>query len=132
MTTAKTVLDNGITIVSEHVPHLRSATMGVWISVGSRDESPPENGIGHFIEHMLFKGTARRRALDISREIESVGGTINAYSDREYIFFFGKVLTKDFSLVADILADIYLNSTFDGRELEREKSVVLQESQMAL
>lgn len=127
MTTAKTVLDNGVTIVSEHVPHLRSATVGVWITVGSRDESPPENGIGHFIEHMLFKGTARRRALDISREIESVGGTINAYSDREYIFFFGKVLTKDFSLVADILSDIYLNSTFDGRELEREKSVVLQE-----
>ncbi len=127
MTAAKTVLDNGVTIVSEHVPHLRSATVGVWMSVGSRDESPPENGIGHFIEHMLFKGTARRRALDISREIESVGGSINAYSDREYIFFFGKVLTKDFPLVADILSDIYLNSIFDGGELEREKSVVLQE-----
>jgi predicted Zn-dependent peptidase len=127
MTVAKTVLGNGITILSEHVPHLRSATVGVWISVGSRDESPPDNGVGHFIEHMLFKGTARRRAIDISREIESVGGTINAYSDREYIFFFGKVLTKDFPLVADLLSDIYLNSLFDSRELEREKDVVLQE-----
>ncbi|MGB5994176.1 MAG: pitrilysin family protein, partial [Candidatus Deferrimicrobiaceae bacterium] len=127
MTVAKTVLGNGVTILSENVPHLRSATVGVWISVGSRDESPPDNGIGHFIEHMLFKGTARRRAIDISREIESVGGTINAYSDREYILFFGKVLTKDFPLVADLLSDIYLNSLFDSRELEREKDVVLQE-----
>ncbi len=127
MTVAKTVLGNGITIVSEHVPHLRSATVGVWISVGSRAESPPENGIGHFIEHMLFKGTARRKALDISREIESVGGTMNAYTDREFIFFFGKVLTKDFHLIADLLSDIYLNSLFDGQELDREKGVVLQE-----
>jgi predicted Zn-dependent peptidase len=127
MTVAKTVLDNGVTILSENVPHLRSATVGVWISVGSRAESPPDNGIGHFIEHMLFKGTARRRALDISREIESVGGTMNAYTDREYIFFFGKVLTKDFPLVADLLSDIYLNSLFDGQELDREKGVVLQE-----
>ncbi|MGB6410501.1 MAG: pitrilysin family protein [Candidatus Deferrimicrobiaceae bacterium] len=127
MTVAKTVLGNGVTILSENVPHLRSATVGVWISVGSRDESPPDNGIGHFIEHMLFKGTARRRAIDISREIESVGGTINAYSDREYILFFGKVLTKDFPLVADLLSDIYLNSLFDSQELEREKDVVLQE-----
>jgi len=131
MTVAKTVLGNGVTILSEHLTHLRSATVGVWISVGSRDESPPDNGISHFIEHMLFKGTARRRALDISREIESVGGTINAYSDREYIFFFGKVLTKDFPLVADILSDIYRNSLFDSRELEREKDVVLQEILMA-
>jgi predicted Zn-dependent peptidase len=127
MTVGKTVLDNGVIILSEHVPHLRSATVGVWIAVGSRAESPPDNGIGHFIEHMLFKGTARRRALDISREIESVGGSMNAYTDREYIFFFGKVLTKDFPLVADLLSDIYLNSLFDGQELDREKGVVLQE-----
>ncbi len=127
MTVAKTILDNGVTILSENVPHLRSATVGVWISGGSRGESPPENGIAHFIEHMLFKGTARRKAIDISREIESVGGTINAYTDREYIFFFAKVLTKDFPLVTDILSDIYLNSLFDGRELAREKDVILQE-----
>jgi predicted Zn-dependent peptidase len=127
MTVAKTILGNGITILSENVPYLRSATVGVWISGGSRDESPPENGIAHFIEHMLFKGTARRRAIDISREIESVGGTINAYTDREYIFFYAKVLTKDFPLVADLLSDIYMNSLFDGQELDREKDVILQE-----
>ena len=127
MTVAKTVLGNGVTILSENVPYLRSATVGVWISGGSRDESPPENGIAHFIEHMLFKGTARRRAIDISREIESVGGTINAYTDREYIFFYAKVLTKDFPLVADLLSDIYMNSLFDGQELDREKNVILQE-----
>ncbi|HJX14525.1 MAG TPA: pitrilysin family protein [Candidatus Deferrimicrobiaceae bacterium] len=127
MTVAKTVLANGVTILSEYIPHLRSATVGVWVSVGSRAESPPDNGIGHFIEHMLFKGTARRHALDISREIESVGGTMNAYTDREFIFFFGKVLTKDFPLVADLLSDIYLHSLFDGQELDREKGVVLQE-----
>ncbi|HEY6097013.1 MAG TPA: pitrilysin family protein, partial [Candidatus Deferrimicrobium sp.] len=81
----------------------------------------------HFIEHMLFKGTARREALDISREIESVGGTINACTEREYVFFFAKVLAKDFPLAVDILSDIYLNSLFDGKELERERDVVLQE-----
>ena len=127
MTVAKTVLGNGVTILSENVPYLRSATVGVWVSVGSRAESPPENGIGHFIEHMLFKGTARRQAIDISREIESVGGTMNACTDREFLFFFGKVLTKDFPLVADLLSDIYLHSLFDGQELDREKGVVLQE-----
>ena len=127
MTVAKTVLGNGVTILSENVPYLRSATVGVWVSVGSRAESPPENGISHFIEHMLFKGTARRQAIDISREIESVGGTMNACTDREFLFFFGKVLTKDFPLVADLLSDIYLHSLFDGRELDREKGVVLQE-----
>lgn len=127
MTVAKTVLDNGVTILSEHIPHLLSVTVGVWIALGSRAESPPENGIGHFIEHMLFKGTARRRAIDISREIESVGGTMNACTDREFIFFFGKVLSKDFPLVADLLSDIYLNSRFDVHELDREKGVVLQE-----
>jgi len=127
MTVAKTVLGNGVTILSENVPYLRSATVGVWVSVGSRAESPSENGISHFIEHMLFKGTARRQAIDISREIESVGGTMNACTDREFLFFFGKVLTKDFPLVADLLSDIYLYSLFDGQELDREKGVVLQE-----
>lgn len=127
MNVGKTVLDSGITILSEQVPHLRSATVGVWVSVGSRAESARENGIGHFIEHLLFKGTARRRAIDISREIESVGGSMNACTDREYTFFFAKALDKNFPLLSDLLSDIFLNSTFDGEELEREKGVVLQE-----
>ncbi len=131
MTVAKTVLDNGVTLVSEEVPHLPSATAGIWVAVGSRAESPSDNGIGHFIEHMLFKGTARRSAQDISREIESVGGTMNAYTERECIFFFARALAKDFALVADLLSDIYGHSRFDARELEREKGVVLQEILMA-
>src|SRR5512134_2926848 len=127
MTVGKTVLDSGVTILSEQVPWLRSATVGVWVSVGSRAESPGDNGIGHFIEHLLFKGTSRRRAIDISREIESVGGTMNACTDREYTFFFAKALDKNFPLVSDLLSDIFLHSTFDGEELEREKGVILQE-----
>ena len=127
MTVARTVLDSGVTIVTEKVPHLRSATIGLWSEAGSRAESPRDNGIAHFIEHMLFKGTSRRKALDISREIEAVGGMMNACTEREYVFFFAKVLARDFPLAVDILSDIYLNSVFDPDELERERGVVLQE-----
>lgn len=127
MTVARTVLDNGVTVLSEQIPHLVSATVGIWVPVGSRAESPSENGIGHFIEHMLFKGTPRRKAIDISREIESVGGSMNACTDREYVFFYAKVLARDFPLAIDILSDIYRNSAFEEAEMEREKGVVLQE-----
>ena len=127
MTVARTVLDNGVTVLSEQIPHLVSATVGIWVPVGSRAESPSENGIGHFIEHMLFKGTPRRKAIDISREIESVGGSMNACTDREYVFFYAKVLARDFPLAIDILSDIYRNSAFEEGEMEREKGVVLQE-----
>ncbi|HEY5765152.1 MAG TPA: pitrilysin family protein [Candidatus Deferrimicrobiaceae bacterium] len=127
MTVARTVLDNGVTVLSEQISHLVSATVGIWVPVGSRAESPSENGIGHFIEHMLFKGTPRRKAIDISREIESVGGSMNACTDREYVFFYAKVLARDFSLAIDILSDIYRNSAFEEGEMEREKGVVLQE-----
>ncbi len=127
MTVAKTVLRNGATVVSERVPWLSSVTAGIWVPGGSRDEAPDECGISHFIEHMLFKGTRRRSALDLSREIESVGGTMNAATDREYTFFYAKALRKDFPLAVDILSDIYLESVFDPAEFERERSVVLQE-----
>jgi len=127
MTVARTVLDNGVVVLSERIPHRVSATVGIWVPVGSRMESPSENGIGHFIEHMLFKGTPRRKAIDISREIESVGGSMNACTDREYVFFYAKVLARDFPLAVDILSDIYRNSTFEEEEMEREKGVVLQE-----
>jgi predicted Zn-dependent peptidase len=131
MTVAKTVLDSGVTVISEQLSWLRSATVGIWVPSGSRAEPVSENGISHFIEHMLFKGTGRRTAADISREIESVGGTMNASTDREYTFFFAKSLEKDFPLVADLLCDIFLDSRFDMEELEREKGVVLQEILMA-
>ena len=127
MTVARTVLDNGVAIVSEHVPYLKSATAGIWVPVGSRLETAGDSGIAHFIEHMLFKGTPRRKAADISRAIESVGGTMNAYTSREYTYFFAKAMEKDFALLVDLLADIYRNSLFDEDELAREKRVILQE-----
>jgi predicted Zn-dependent peptidase len=127
MTVERTVLDNGVAIVTEQVPYLRSATVGIWAPVGSRAETPGDSGIAHFIEHMLFKGTPRRKAVDISRAIEAVGGTMNAYTSREYTYFFAKAMEKDFPLLVDLLADIYRNSLFDEAELAREKSVILQE-----
>jgi predicted Zn-dependent peptidase len=127
MTVARTLLDNGVAIVTERVPHLRSATAGIWVPVGSRAESPRDSGLSHFIEHMLFKGTSSRRAIDISRAIESVGGAMNAYTSREYTYFFAKSQEKDFPLLADLLTDIYRNSLFDEAELSREKGVILQE-----
>ncbi len=127
MTVARTLLHNGVAIVTEQVPYLRSATAGIWVPVGSRLETPGDSGIAHFIEHMLFKGTPRRKAVDISRAIEAVGGTMNAYTSREYTYFFAKAMEKDFPLLVDLLADIYRNSLFDDGELAREKSVILQE-----
>jgi predicted Zn-dependent peptidase len=127
MTVERTVLDNGVAIVTEQVPYLRSVTAGIWVPVGSRAETPGDSGIAHFIEHMLFKGTPRRKAVDISRAIEAVGGTMNAYTSREYTYFFAKAMEKDFPLLVDLLADIYRNSLFDEAELAREKSVILQE-----
>ena len=127
MTVEKTVLDNGVTVLSEQVPWMHSVAAGLWAPVGSRDEDPADNGISHFIEHMLFKGTSRRSALDITREIESVGGTLNACTEREYTCFYGRALDRDFPLVADLLSDMYLEPSFDPEELEREKGVVLQE-----
>lgn len=127
MTVERTVLAGGITVVSERVPHFRSVTVGMWVPAGSRHEAPGDNGISHFIEHMLFKGTSRRRPVDISREIESVGGQLNAFTDHEYVFFFARALARDFSRIVDLLSDIYLDSLFDAEELGREKGVVLQE-----
>ncbi len=127
MTVARTLLDNGVAIVTEQVSWLRSVTVGIWVPVGSRAETPADSGIAHFIEHMLFKGTPRRRAVDISRAIESVGGMMNACTSREYTYFFAKSLGDHFPLLVDLLADIYRNSLFDEAELDRERGVILQE-----
>jgi predicted Zn-dependent peptidase len=127
MSVEKTVLDNGVAVVSEQVPWMHSVAVGLWAPVGSRDEAPADNGISHFIEHMLFKGTSRRGALDITREIESVGGSLNACTEREYTCFYGRALLRDYPLVSDLLSDIYLDPVFDPEELERERGVVLQE-----
>src|SRR3989338_2280861 len=123
----KTILKSGIKVMTEEMPDSESSSIGVWVSTGSRNETGGISGISHFIEHMLFKGTVKRTALEISREIESVGGVLNAFTSREYTAFYAKVLNKDLPKAIDLLSDIFLNSRFDEKELEREKMVILQE-----
>lgn len=126
----KTVLESGIKVITEEMPGVESASVGIWVTAGSRNETRSLSGVSHFIEHLLFKGTEKRTALDISREIDSVGGVLNAFTSREYTCFFAKVLNKDLPLAVDILSDIFLNSRFDKNEMEKEKMVVLQEIKM--
>ncbi len=120
-------LANGIRVITEEMADVESVAIGIWVKTGSRYERPVNAGISHFIEHLLFKGTENRSAHDIAREIESVGGVLNAFTGREYTCFYAKVLTKDLSLAADLLADMFMNSLFDPEEMERERQVVLQE-----
>lgn len=127
MTVALTTLPNGIRVVTEAMPHLASATIGVWTNVGARQEMKAENGIAHMLEHMAFKGTRRRSARDIAEEIEAVGGDLNAFTSREQTVYYARVLEDDVPLAFDILSDIILNSVFDETELERERHVILQE-----
>lgn len=126
----KTVLSNGISVITEEMPGVESSSIGIWVNAGSRNETRTINGVSHFIEHLLFKGTSSRTALDISREIESVGGVLNAFTGREYTCFFAKILNKDLPKAADLLSDIFMNSKFDPKEMEKEKLVVLQEIKM--
>ena len=128
--TEKTVLDNGIRVVTEYLPHMRSVSLGFWVNTGSRDESFDENGIAHFIEHMLFKGTARRTTQQKAKEIDSVGGILNGFTANEYSNFYVKVLDEHLPLALDLLSDLFINSSFDPREMEREKNVILQEIKM--
>ena len=126
----KTVLKNGIRVVSENIPSLRSFSIGIWITTGSRHEDSEENGISHFIEHLVFKGTKSRTAHDIAKEIDSVGGILNGFTEREYTCFHAKVLDQHWSLAIELLSDIFLNSIFDLNEIARERNVVLQEIKM--
>ena len=122
-----TTLENGLTVITDPMPHLETASVGVWVGAGARNETEGTNGIAHMLEHMAFKGTARRTARGIAEEIERVGGFINAYTGREQTAYYARVLRDDVPLAVDILADILQNSTFDPEELEREKGVVVQE-----
>jgi predicted Zn-dependent peptidase len=123
----KTLLPNGVKIISQKVPHLRSISMGVWVNVGARDESDRENGLSHFIEHMIFKGTARRSAYQIAKEFDAIGGHTNAFTSMEHTCYHAKVLDNHMETMVDILTDIFLNSTFDPQEVERERPVICQE-----
>jgi predicted Zn-dependent peptidase len=123
----KTVLDNGVRVISERLGHFRSISLGIWVGAGSRDEVPDENGISHFIEHMIFKGTRSRTSLDIAKELDAIGGLSNAFTGTEYTCFHSRVLDKHFRPLAGILSDIFLHSTFDLQEMNRERQVILQE-----
>ena len=125
-------LPNGFRVVTEHMPGLQSASVGVWVGVGGRHEAVEQNGIAHFLEHMAFKGTARRSALQIAEQIEDVGGYINAYTSREVTAYYARVLKDDVPLATDLIADIVLNPAFDAREIEIERGVILQEIGQAL
>lgn len=126
----KTVLSNGIRILTEDIPHVHSAVMGLWVDTGSKNEEPEVWGISHFIEHMLFKGTTSRNAMQIAQELEDTGGSINAFTDKENTCFYARCLDSHLDKAIDVLTDIYLNSVFDPSELEKEKQVVLEELKM--
>jgi predicted Zn-dependent peptidase len=119
-------------IVTEHMPGLKSAAVGVWVNAGGRHERAEQNGIAHFLEHMAFKGTATRTALQIAEEIEDVGGYINAYTSRETTAYYARVLGQDVPLALDVVADILLNPVFAPEEIEVERGVILQEIGQAL
>jgi predicted Zn-dependent peptidase len=122
-----TRLASGLTVVTDHMPHLETAALGVWSGVGGRDEKQNEHGISHLLEHMAFKGTAGRTAMQIAEEIEAVGGDLNAATSTENTAFFARVLKADVPLALDVLSDILTRPTFDADELEREKNVIEQE-----
>lgn len=123
----KTVLPNGLRILSETIPQFSSVTLGIWVEAGSRYECAEQNGISHFLEHLFFKGTERRTALQIAQEIDAVGGVLNAFTDREYTCYHAKVLREDLPLAFDVLSDVFLHAQFPAEEVERERTVVLAE-----
>jgi predicted Zn-dependent peptidase len=123
----KTVLPNGLRILSETIPQFASVTLGIWVENGSRYERPEQNGISHFLEHLFFKGTERRTARQIAQEIDAVGGVLNAFTDREYTCYHAKVLREDLPLAFDVLSDVFLHAQFPAEEVERERTVVLSE-----
>lgn len=127
---AKTVLDNGVSIVTEAMDHVRSVAIGVWLDCGSRHESPEEGGISHFTEHMVFKGSETRSAEDIAYAIDGIGGHLDAFTTKESIAFTAKVLDEHLPRVIDVIGDMVLHPTFDADELEKEKGVVLEELKM--
>jgi predicted Zn-dependent peptidase len=126
----KTILDNGIRVVAEQVPAVKSVSLGIWVEAGSRDEEDPVAGISHFAEHMFFKGTRRRNAFEIAQEMDGLGGELNAFTSRETTTFYVKVLDEHLDQAVGILGDLFHHSLFDPAEIEREKQVILEEIKM--
>ncbi len=123
----KTVLSNGLRVVTEEIPHVRSISIGVWIEVGSRDERPENNGIAHFIEHMAFKGTKRYSSAKIARSLEQFGGYLNAFTTKEHTCFYARILDDRLGQAVDVLSDLVRRPLFVAKELEKEKTVILEE-----
>ena len=123
----KSTLKNGIRIVTKNMPYTRSVSMGVWVNVGARDESEPESGLSHFIEHMIFKGTQKRSAFQIAKEFDAIGGNTNAFTTMENTCYYARVIDSHTDTMVDILSDIFVNSVFDPDEIDKERPVILQE-----
>ena len=123
----KTVLDSDLRVVSETIPYVRSVSIGVWANVGSRDETETQNGISHFLEHMVFKGTKNRTVREIAQSLEALGGFLNAFTTKEQTCFYARVLDEHLPQAVDVIADLLQNATFDPQELEKEKAVVIEE-----
>src|SRR6516162_2968067 len=127
----KDVLSNGLRVISEPMPAVVSSTIGIWVENGSRYEEGAENGVSHFIEHLLFKGSKKRTAAQIAEQIDAVGGVLNAFTGKEYTCYYAKVLGEDLKMTTELLADIFLDSMFAPEEIDRERQVVLQEISQA-
>ncbi|GAA1812390.1 insulinase family protein [Planosporangium flavigriseum] len=129
-TVRRTVLPSGLRVLTEAIPAMRSVSFGVWVSIGSRDETPELSGASHFLEHLLFKGTRRRTALDISAEIEAVGGETNAFTAKEYTCYYARVLDADLPLAIDVMCDLVADSVLTEADVETERGVILEEIAM--
>lgn len=123
----KITLDNGVRVVMEKIPHVRSVSIGIWIGTGSRNENRTNNGISHFIEHMLFKGTRHRSARDIARSIDNIGGQLNAFTGKECTCYYTKTLDSHIDIAVELLADMFFNSKFAKRDIDVERKVIIEE-----
>ncbi len=130
MSAKRTVLDSGLRIVTEEISSVRSAAVGIWVNVGSRDETPPVTGASHFLEHLLFKGTKSRTALEISSSIESVGGEMNAFTGKEYTCFYARVIDTDLPMAVDVISDLITSSLVTAADVDAERKVVIEEIAM--
>src|SRR5579862_2293622 len=126
----KTVLPNGLLVLTESMPHVRSVSMGAWIGSGSRDETAEINGVSHFVEHMVFKGTTSRSAQQIAREVDTIGGNLDAFTGKETVCFNIKVLDENVPVALELLSDLVLHPTFTPEDIAREQGVILEEIKM--
>src|SRR5213594_95291 len=125
-----TTMPNGVRVISETMPHVRSVSVGIWVGNGSRCEAPEQNGLSHFIEHMVFKGTSKRSAEEIARSVDSIGGNLDAFTAKELVCYNTKVLDEHLSLAFDVLADLVLHPMFREEDIAKEKGVILEELKM--